>query len=158
MINQKLETKGQAWWNTPAMPALRRWRQEAWKFKATLGYVVRPCLKEKQVHSTHTHADVHAHAHTQHTHANTRMHTTHACRNTCNTCTHTHTEIHATHMHTHNTHMHTHTGREHNESYQTLFEKVGEERGTVKEYNGVNLFKVHCPQLYNCHNEAPWHY
>jgi hypothetical protein len=36
---------GQAWWYTPVIPALRRWRQEDKKFETSLDYVARPCLK-----------------------------------------------------------------------------------------------------------------
>jgi hypothetical protein len=38
----------QAWWCTPILPALRRLRQEDWKFKDSLGYITRPCLKKKE--------------------------------------------------------------------------------------------------------------
>jgi hypothetical protein len=30
----------------PVIPALRKLRQEDFKFKVTLGYIVRPCLKK----------------------------------------------------------------------------------------------------------------
>jgi hypothetical protein len=32
----------------PVIPALRRLRQEDNKFKVSLGYIVRPCEKEKE--------------------------------------------------------------------------------------------------------------
>jgi hypothetical protein len=31
---------GLAWWGTPVVPVLRRWRQENLKFEAGLGYIV----------------------------------------------------------------------------------------------------------------------
>jgi hypothetical protein len=34
-----------AWWFTLVIPALGRWIQEAHEFKASLGYRVRPCLR-----------------------------------------------------------------------------------------------------------------
>jgi hypothetical protein len=37
-----------AWWHTPIIPALRRLLEEDLKFKASLGYVARPCLKKKK--------------------------------------------------------------------------------------------------------------
>jgi hypothetical protein len=38
---------GQAWWCTPIIPAVRRQRQEDQAFKASLGYIVRSCLKKQ---------------------------------------------------------------------------------------------------------------
>jgi hypothetical protein len=35
-------------WSTPVIPALGRLRQEGHEFKASLDYLVRPCLKQKQ--------------------------------------------------------------------------------------------------------------
>jgi hypothetical protein len=43
-----LENSSQVWWYTHIIPALGRWRQEDHKFKANLGYIVRPCLKPKK--------------------------------------------------------------------------------------------------------------
>jgi hypothetical protein len=34
------------WWYIPAIPALRRLRQEDHEFKICLGYVTKPCLKK----------------------------------------------------------------------------------------------------------------
>lgn len=34
------------WWYTPAIPALRRLEKEGCGFEASLGYMVRACLKE----------------------------------------------------------------------------------------------------------------
>jgi hypothetical protein len=36
-----------AWWHISVILALRRWRQEDCKFKASLGYIVTTCLKIK---------------------------------------------------------------------------------------------------------------
>jgi hypothetical protein len=35
------------WWCTPVIPAFRNLRQEDCKFKASLGYIERPCLKKQ---------------------------------------------------------------------------------------------------------------
>jgi hypothetical protein len=35
------------WWLSSVIPALVRLRQEDWKFKASLGCIARPCLKNK---------------------------------------------------------------------------------------------------------------
>lgn len=43
-----LKKKSQAGWHTPVVPALGRWKkqkQEEYKFKARLGYGVKPCVK-----------------------------------------------------------------------------------------------------------------
>jgi hypothetical protein len=43
-----INSRHQAWWYTPAIPALRRLSQEDLEFKVSLGYIVRPCLKKNQ--------------------------------------------------------------------------------------------------------------
>jgi hypothetical protein len=34
------------WWDTPAISALERLRQEDHEFKTSLGYIARPCIKK----------------------------------------------------------------------------------------------------------------
>jgi hypothetical protein len=41
-------TQSQAQWLTPEIPALRKLRKEGHKVKASLGYILRPCLKNKK--------------------------------------------------------------------------------------------------------------
>jgi hypothetical protein len=36
------------WWHTAAISAISRWGQEDHKFKASLSYIVRPCLKKQR--------------------------------------------------------------------------------------------------------------
>jgi hypothetical protein len=36
------------WWYTPVIIALRRLRQEDYKFEASMGNTARPCQKKKQ--------------------------------------------------------------------------------------------------------------
>jgi hypothetical protein len=48
MRGKKECLQGQAWWNMPIIPALRRLRQEHLESHASLGYTVRPSLKKKQ--------------------------------------------------------------------------------------------------------------
>jgi hypothetical protein len=38
---------GQVWWCPPIIPVLGRLRQKDSKFKDSLGYIARPCLKKK---------------------------------------------------------------------------------------------------------------
>jgi hypothetical protein len=40
-------TQGQVWWSVPVIPALGRPGKEDLEFQVSLGYTVRPCLKEK---------------------------------------------------------------------------------------------------------------
>jgi hypothetical protein len=51
IISLKLSLKNRdfswAWWHTPVIPALGRLKQKNHGFKASLGYIVRPCLKKK---------------------------------------------------------------------------------------------------------------
>jgi hypothetical protein len=39
----------QVWWYTPVIPALGRQKQEDLVFKASLGYIVMPCLQTKVI-------------------------------------------------------------------------------------------------------------
>jgi hypothetical protein len=36
-----------AWWHTPVITALKKPRQEDYKFQTNLGYIVRPCLRKQ---------------------------------------------------------------------------------------------------------------
>jgi hypothetical protein len=36
------------WWFMPAIPVFRRLKQEDCKFKTSLGYTARPCLKTEK--------------------------------------------------------------------------------------------------------------
>jgi hypothetical protein len=42
------EMVGQEWWNMSVKPALKSLRQKDCKFKASLSYIVRLCLKRKK--------------------------------------------------------------------------------------------------------------
>jgi hypothetical protein len=46
LSNKKKLLKSQVWWYVFVSPAVRRLRQEGDEFKASLSYVVRPCLEE----------------------------------------------------------------------------------------------------------------
>jgi hypothetical protein len=37
----------QEWWYRPIIPAFRRLKQKAWKFKVNLNYIARSCPKQK---------------------------------------------------------------------------------------------------------------
>jgi hypothetical protein len=41
------------WWHRSVIPALRKLRQEALQFKASLGYIVIPCLKKNKKVARH---------------------------------------------------------------------------------------------------------
>jgi hypothetical protein len=44
---QNSHTESLEWWCISIIPALRRGRQEVHKFKASLGYIARPCPKQQ---------------------------------------------------------------------------------------------------------------
>jgi hypothetical protein len=43
-----MSTFSLTWWHMPAILALSRLRQENYEFKASLSYIARPCLNNKQ--------------------------------------------------------------------------------------------------------------
>jgi hypothetical protein len=42
-----LKSHSQVWWYMSIIPTLGRLSQEHWRFEASLGYMIRPCLKSK---------------------------------------------------------------------------------------------------------------
>lgn len=44
------EKKSQTWWHIPVIPVLGSWEagQMGYEFKASLGYMAKPCLKKKK--------------------------------------------------------------------------------------------------------------
>jgi hypothetical protein len=50
-LNCKKDDDNWVWWCAPGIPALGRLKQEDCKFKASLSYITRPCLKKKIIHS-----------------------------------------------------------------------------------------------------------
>jgi hypothetical protein len=46
------QTQAGAWWYTPVIQALRRGKEADRKFKTSLDYIVRPCLKQNKTTTT----------------------------------------------------------------------------------------------------------